>query len=451
MGKRMTILDRIQDRYPEQKQFYQAVAEVYGDLEDFLDSNKEYQEAAIMERLAEPDRILQFRVTWQDENGHIQTNRGWRVQYSNAIGPYKGGLRFHPSACLDTFKFLGFEQTFKNALTGLQMGGAKGGSDFNPKEHSEADILRFCHAYMAELYRHIGPDTDIPAGDIGVGEREIGYLFGAYKKLTGRFDGAMTGKNPAFGGSCIRKEATGYGCVIFLENALKAAGQDLEGKTCALSGAGNVALYTAEMLLDKGAKIVSFSDSKGMVSIPEGLRKERLEELIKIKEKEHGSLRDLCEDFEDCDYHEGGKPWKIAQDQRIDIAIPAATQNELREEDAQILAKNGVKWVCEAANMPLTKKATQTLQQAGATILPSKAVNAGGVAVSGLERTQNAQYLDWPPETVCEHLNKIMKNIHDLCIEDGTTNKGQTPDYIKGANIAAFKRVAKAMVAYGTL
>jgi glutamate dehydrogenase (NADP+) len=302
---------------------------------------------------------------------------------------------------------------------------------------------------MMELYRHIGPDTDIPAGDIGVGEREIGYLFGAYKKLTGRFDGAMTGKNPAYGGSCIRKEATGYGCVYFLDNVLRAASEDLGGKVCLLSGAGNVALYTADMLLKKGAKILSFSDSKGMVYIPDGLTESRLRDLIRIKEVERGSLKDHCEDFDDCDYYDDQKPWRLLKDENVDVAIPAATQNEIDEEDAKTIENSSVRWVCEAANMPLTREAADIIKRFGITILPSKAVNAGGVAVSGLERTQNAQYMEWSTEKVCQHLKEIMQDIHDLCAEHGEEDQGI--NYNKGANIAGFKRVAKAMMAYGTL
>ncbi|MAI61807.1 MAG: NADP-specific glutamate dehydrogenase [Micavibrio sp.] len=439
------IIDNLKQKYPSETQFHQAVTDVLHSISSLLNEDRIYAENGILERLTEPDRIIQFRVTWMNEDGEIETNRGWRVQYNNAMGPYKGGLRFHPNVSLDTFKFLGFEQTFKNALTGLQMGGAKGGSDFSPKGRSDNDILRFCQAFMMELYKHIGPDTDIPAGDIGVGEREIGYLFGTYKKMTDRFDGALTGKNPAFGGSCMRKEATGYGCVFFLEQALKHANEDLKGQVCAISGAGNVALYTAKMLLQKGAKVISFSDSKGMIHIPDGISEERLEELIKIKEVERGNLSDLCEDFTDCDYFEDKKPWDL----EYDIAIPCATQNEIDEKDANSIKKNNVKWVCEAANMPLTDKATNILRDAECTILPAKAVNAGGVAVSGLERTQNAQYLNWDSEKVCSQLKDIMSDIHALCAKNGKNNN--SIDYINGSNIAGFKRVAKAMIAYGTL
>lgn len=439
----------LQKHYPDQKRFQQCVGNLLNDIDGFLDDNKEFKEDMIVDRLIEPDRTIKFRITWQDEDGSIRNNRGWRVQHNNSIGSYKGGLRFHPIVNEDTFKFLAFDQTFKNALTGLQIGGAKGGSDFNPHAYSQEDVLRFCHAYMTELYRHIGPEVDIPAGDIGVGEREIGYLFGAYKKITGRFDGAMTGKNPAFGGSCIRKEATGYGCAYFIEEALKYAGESLEGKKCLLSGAGNVALYTAEMLLEKGARVASFSDSKGMVHFPETITQDRLSELIKIKEREHGTLEDMCQDFDDCKYHDAHKPWGLAQSNDIDIAIPAATENELEEGDARILCDHGVSWICEAANMPLTYEARDVAEEKGVTVLPSKAVNAGGVSVSGMERTQNAQYLGWSPEKVCRHLHEIMKDIHDLCTEYGTEN-GEV-NYSKGANIAGFHRVANAMRAYGTL
>ncbi len=444
-----TILDNISKKYPNEPYFHQAVSEVYTDILPYLNICDSYiqncdaiEGLKILERLAEPDRILQFRVSWQNQKGDIEVNRGWRVQYNNAIGPYKGGLRFHPNVSLDTFKFLGFEQTFKNALTGLQMGGGKGGADFNPKGRSDADIMSFCHAFMMELYRHIGPHEDVPAGDIGVGEREIGYMFGAYKKITDRFDGALTGKNPAFGGSCIRKEATGYGCVYFLEQALNRQSESLKDKSCVLSGAGNVALYTAQKLIQKGAKVISMSDSKGALYMPDGITHEQLEELIQLKEVNHGSLSD----YDQGEYRDGKEPWEIA----ADIIIPCATQNEVDKDEAEKITANGkAKWVCEAANMPLTADATHHFQKKNVTILPSKAVNAGGVSVSGLERSQNAQYLSWSSEEVDNKLQEIMKNIHDLCAESSPDQKNI--NYSQGANIAGFKRVAKAMIAYGSL
>jgi len=441
------ILKELKDKYPQETQFHQAVEDVLQDVLPYVKDNDEYNESNIIERILEPDRIIQFRVSWQTQSGEIKVNRGWRVQHSNAIGPYKGGLRFHPRVSLDTFKFLAFEQTFKNALTGLQMGGGKGGADFNPKDYNDADIMNFCHAFMTELYRYIGPHEDVPAGDIGVGEREIGYLFGMYKKIVGRFDGSMTGKNPAFGGSCIRKEATGYGCVYFLETAMERAGKDLKDKTCALSGAGNVAIYTAKKLIEKGAKVITMSDSQGMIYAADGLNEDDLEQIIETKEIQHGALKDINIKNVSFKYFASKTPW----DYECDIAIPCATQNEVDEEAAKKIKNNKVRFVCEAANMPLTNDATKLLHDTQTLILPSKAVNAGGVAVSGLERTQNAQYLGWSSEKVDEHLKRIMKDIHDLCVQHGSNASSTEIDYIKGANIAGFKRVAKAMLAYGSL
>lgn len=444
----MDLLETLIERYPDQTMFLQTVSEVFEDVHPLVERDQVLQNLKILERLAEPDRIIQFRVTWQNEKGEFEVNRGWRVQHSNAIGPYKGGLRFHPGVSLDTFKFLGLEQTLKNALTGLQMGGAKGGADFDPKGRSDTDVMSFCHAFMMELYRYIGRDSDIPAGDIGVGEREIGYLFGAYKKLAGRFDAAMTGKSPAIGGSCVRKEATGYGCVYFLKEALDHVGKELKEKHCALSGAGNVALYTAQKLIAEDAKVVSLSNAKGTAFFPDGLTSSQLERIIEIKEQEHGNLQDFCDEgkeVEGVDYIKDAKPWSRA----CDIAVPCATQNELDEEDAETLADNHVGWVCEAANMPLTKKARTRLLKTGATILPSKAVNAGGVAISGIERSQNAQHLAWSKDKVNTRLKTIMHDIHRLCVKQG--GEKDRINYLRGANVAGFLRVAKAMQAYGSL
>lgn len=441
------VLATLKTRYPTQTQFQQAVADVFNDVIPFIKGKKEYADTKILERLLEADRVIQFRVVWQNQKGEIEVNRGWRVQYNNAIGAYKGGLRFHPSVDTDTFKFLAFEQTFKNALTGLAMGGGKGGSDFNPKGRSNADIMSFCQAFMLELYKYLGPNVDVPAGDIGVGAREIGYMQGMYKKITDQFDGTLTGKSPSFGGSLIRKEATGYGAIYFLEEALKQKGEALDGQVCTISGAGNVALYAAKKLIEKGAKVITLSDSKGMVHIPNGLRNRDLEIAIQVKEVEHGTLEEFAKRFKDCTYHAGKEPWDI----KCDIAVPCATQNEIDEKEAKALAKHGVKWICEGANMPLTSAATDLLREAGAVVLPSKAVNAGGVSVSGFERTQNAQYLTWSSDQVDEELQKVMHSIHNQCAEHGHGQNGWAVDYIKGANIAGFEKVARAMMAYGTL
>jgi len=367
------------------------------------------------------------------------------VQYNNAIGPYKGGLRFHPGVSLDTFKFLGFEQTFKNALTGLYMGGGKGGSDFNSKGRSEADIMSFCHAFMLELYKHIGPDTDVPAGDIGVGSREIGFMQGMYKKLTDHVDGSLTGKSPAFGGSLMRKEATGFGAVYFLDNALNHANDGLKDKRCLVSGAGNVALHAAMKLHEKGAKVLTLSDSNGVIYFKDGMTEEQIQAIYDIKENKHGSLKQYHEESGNGEYRDGGEPW----DFNADIAIPCATQNEVDEKEAHTLSGNGVKWVCEGANMPTTAKAFHHFRNAGIILLPAKAANAGGVSVSGLERTQNATYQKWSAEKVDEELKQIMVAIHKLCLDH--IPDGQKDNYAQGANIAGFKVVAQAMMAYRTL
>ena len=426
---------------PGEDQFHQAVDDVMADVLPFVRDKQEMLNAKIVERLLMPDRIIQFRVTWQDDDGEIQLNTGWRVQYNNAIGPYKGGLRFHPDATLDTFKFLGFEQVFKNALTGLPMGGGKGGSDFDPKGKSDGEVARFCQAFMMELYKYIGPDQDVPAGDIGVGEREIGYLFGTYKQITGQQHGVLTGKNPAFGGSCVRKEATGYGCVYFLENVLTAKDESVAGKRCAISGAGNVALYAAEKLIEQDALVITLSDSRGCIINPDGITMDQWQKIRALKEDNRGALSQL--DEAGIEYHDAKTPW----DQEYDIAIPAATQNEIDKEEARGIRASGAKLVCEAANMPLSAAAVETLETAGVSILPSKAANAGGVAVSGLERTQNAQNLSWESERVDDQLRATMKEIHRTCVEHGEDNG--TIDYIKGANIGGFIRVANAMKAYG--
>lgn len=434
-------IQAIKDQTKGQEQFHQAVDDVLEHIYDYAAERQDYQDAKIIERLLVPDRVIEFRVTWHDDNGVTQVNRGWRVQYNNAIGAYKGGLRFHPSVSLDTFKFLGFEQVFKNALTGLPMGGGKGGSDFDPKGKSDAEVFRFCQAFMMELYKYIGPDYDVPAGDIGVGGREIGYMFGTYKQITGAHNGVLTGKARAFGGSWIRKEATGYGCVYFAENLLAEKGEELEGKRCAISGAGNVALYTAEKLLQKGAQVITLSDSNGAIVAKDGFTQDQLNEIYVLKEEQRGRLSDYGS--QGVEYLDGKKPWA----HEYDLAFPSATQNEVEMEDAQAIKDAGALAVCEGANMPLTSKATQFLQKEGVTIAPAKAANAGGVAVSGLERTQNAQYRFWTRERVDETLQRMMKDIHTTCKEHG--QDGDKIDYIKGANIGGFVQVADAMMALG--
>ncbi len=443
MSEHEDQIKRIKRQTQGQDQFHQAVDDVMEHVLPFVGDKQEYMDEKIVERLLTPDRVIEFRVTWRDDNKEIQTNRGFRVQYNNAIGPYKGGLRFHPSVTLDTFKFLAFEQTFKNALTGLPMGGGKGGSDFDPKGKSEAEVMRFCQAFMMELHKYIGPDHDIPAGDIGVGNREIGYLFGAYKQITGVHHGVLTGKNPAFGGSCIRKEATGYGCVYFLKDILEAHDDKLEGKRCAISGAGNVALYTAEKLIEEGASVITLSDSKGYICAKDGISEEQLAVIRTLKEEKRGRLSDLNE--KGITYHDGKKPWQ----EEYDVAIPAATQNEVEIEDAKNIQDAGASVVCEAANMPLTAEATDFLREKDMTIAPAKAANAGGVVVSGLERTQNAQRLSWGCRKVDETLQRTMKDIHDICAEYGKSR--DQIDYIKGANIGGFVSVADAMKAYGVI
>lgn len=437
------LLSNLKEKHPNEKQFYQAVEDVLHSVLPYIKDNKNYQGKALIEQLLVPDRIIEFRVTWQDSNDQINVNTGWRVQHNNALGAYKGGLRFHPSVDLDTFKFLAFEQTFKNALTGLPMGGGKGGSDFNPKGKSDADILRFCQAFMLKLNNYIGPKQDVPAGDIGVGSREIGYLFGAYKQISGVFNGVLTGKAPSSGGSLIRKEATGYGTVYFLESMLKHQDKSLKGLTCTVSGAGNVALYTVEKLLQKEAKVITVSDSGGTLFCQSGFTEAHLEEIKNNKQVERGRLKDLADGFEEFDFKSDEKPWQFD----CDVAIPSATQNELNEDDAKELHNNDVKYVVEAANMPLTAAATEYLVNKSVTVAPSKAVNAGGVAVSGLERTQNALMQSWSSEKVDEELKQIMRNIHQACIEYG--QEGDEINYIKGANLAGFVKVADAMIFQG--
>jgi len=431
-------------RNPGETEFHQAVREVAESLMPFILEHKEYQDNAILERLTEPDRIIIFRVCWQDDHGHVRTNRGYRVQFNNTIGPYKGGLRFHPSVTLSILKFLGFEQTFKNSLTTLPMGSAKGGADFNPKGKSDWEVMRFCQSFMCGLWKYIGKDTDIPAGDIGVGGREIGYLFGEYKRLANEFTGTITGKGLTFGGSLIRTEATGYGCVYFCSEMLKVKGDGLKGKVCLVSGSGNVAQYTVEKATQLGAKVVTMSDSDGFIYDANGIDAGKLAYLMNLKNVRRGRIAEYAQKYQ-CEYHEGKRPWGV----RADIAFPCATQNEIDENDAREMIKNGVMAVCEGANMPTTLAATKLFQENKVLFSPGKASNAGGVAVSGLEQTQNALRLSWTREEVDAKLQEIMRSIHSACVNYG--KNGGHVDYVKGANIGGFVKVAEATLAYGII
>ncbi len=432
-------------RNPGEPEFHQAVQEVVESLMPVVLDNERYQQEEILERMTEPDRVIMFRVTWEDDEGRFRANRAWRVQFNNAIGPYKGGLRFHPSVTLSVLKFLGFEQVFKNSLTGLPMGGAKGGSNFNPKGKSDHEVMRFCHSLMIELHRHIGEDTDVPAGDIGVGAREIGYLFGQYKRLENRVTGILTGKGLSFGGSHVRTEATGYGCVYFCRQMLEEHGEDLKGKKVAVSGSGNVALYAAQKLQEFGARVVTLSDSSGFIHGPKGLTKKHWAFVRDLKEKRRGRISEAADKFKEIEYHDGKRPWNVP----CDIAMPCATQNEISAKDAKALLKNKVMAVCEGANMPTELDGVHAFLDAGILYAPGKAANAGGVAVSGLEQSQNALRLSWSADEVDEKLQTIMKNIHAQCVEHG--KDGDTINYVKGANIGGFVRVAEAMSAYGAV
>ena len=433
-------------RNPGEPEFQQAVHEVVESLTPFLAEHPEYRDAQILERMTEPDRVVIFRVTWEDDQGNIRANRAWRVQFNNSIGPYKGGMRFHPSVTLSVLKFLGFEQTFKNSLTGLPMGGGKGGSNFNPKGKSDREIMRFCQSLMIELHRHIGEDTDIPAGDMGVGAREISYLFGQYKRLANRFTGTITGKGLSFGGSLIRTEATGYGCVYFCENMLNHVGNTISGKTVAVSGSGNVAIYAVEKANELGAKVVTMSDSSGFIHDPDGIDEFKLAMIKELKEVKRERISEYVRLCPKATFHAGAAPWSVP----VDIAMPCATQNELNFEDAQTLLHNGVMAVAEGANMPTTLDAVRSFQDAGTLFAPAKAANAGGVAVSGLEQSQNSLRLSWTREEVNTRLQKIMSDIHSKCVDYGTRMDG-TVNYVNGANIAGFVKVADAMLAYGAV
>ena len=431
-------------RNPGETEFHQAVEEVAATVIPFINKNPIYIENQILERMTEPDRTIIFRVCWEDDNGKIRTNKGYRVQFNNSIGPYKGGLRFHHSVNLSILKFLGFEQTFKNSLTTLPMGAGKGGSDFNPKGKSDREIMRFCQSFMTELSKHIGPDIDVPAGDIGVGAREISFMFGQYKRLKNEFTGTLTGKALEFGGSLIRKEATGYGAVYFMEEMLQHRGDSIKGKSCLVSGSGNVAQFAAQKIMQLGGIVLTLSDSSGFIHDPEGLNDEKLNYLIDLKTVRRGRISEYAEKYK-CHFHEGKRPWAI----KADLAFPCATQNELELQDAKDLIKGGIIAITEGANMPTTHEAITAIKKANLVFAPGKAANAGGVAVSGLEMTQNSIRLAWSREELEERLKNIMREIHQQCVNYGTEEK--QVDYIKGANIAGFVKVANAMVAYGAV
>ena len=443
--KAKDVLTELKRRFPNEPEYHQAVEEVLNTIEDTYNRNIEFEKSNLIERLCIPDRIFSFRVTWTDDQGNVHTNMGYRIQHNNAIGPYKGGIRFHSSVNLSILKFLAFEQTFKNSLTTLPMGGAKGGSDFNPKGKSNAEIMRFCQAYILELWRNIGPGTDIPAGDIGVGGREVNYMYGMYKKLARENSGTFTGKGLESGGSLIRPEATGYGNVYFLLEMLKTRNIELKGKTVAVSGAGNVALYTVQKLNELGAKVVTLSDSSGYIYDPEGIGAGKLEYMMELKLFYRGRVKEYADKY-GCKYVAGGRPWG----EKCDIAMPSATQNELNGDEARTLVANGCVAVSEGANMPSTPEAIQVFLENKLLYAPGKAANAGGVATSGLEMCQNAQKISWTREEVDQKLKEIMQSIHAQCVIYGTQPDGYA-NYVKGANVAGFIKVARAIMDQGIL
>ncbi len=436
------FMERVIAKNPAEKEFHQAVEEVVTSLTPFIKKNPKYQKAKILERLVEPERVVMFRVPWLDDKGEIQINRGFRIEMNSAIGPYKGGLRFHPSVNLGILKFLAFEQVFKNALTTLPMGGGKGGSDFDPKGKSDNEVMKFCQSFMTELSRHIGENTDVPAGDIGVGGREIGFMFGQYKRLRNEFTGVLTGKGIGWGGSLIRPEATGYGLIYFCQEMLKTRGTDFAGKTVTVSGSGNVAQYAVEKCNQLGAKVVSLSDSNGSIYDPDGITPEKLAFVFELKNVKRGRIKEYADKFK-CTYMESKRPWSI----KCDIALPCATQNEIEKSDAETLVKNGCICVGEGANMPSTPEAVDVFLKAKILYAPGKASNAGGVAVSGLEMSQNSMRMSWSREEVDSKLNGIMKAIHAQCIEYG--KEGDFVNYVNGANIGGFVKVADAMIDQG--
>ena len=438
------FMAKVIERNPSEPEFHQAVREVVESVMPFIEKNQKYQKAKILERMVEPERVIMFRVPWLDDKGEIQINRGYRIEMNSAIGPYKGGLRFHPSVNLGILKFLAFEQVFKNSLTTLPMGGGKGGSNFDPKGKTDNEVMKFCQSFMTELQRHIGPDTDVPAGDIGVGGREIGYLFGQYKRLRNEFTGVLTGKGLGWGGSLIRPEATGYGCVYFIQEMLKTRGESLKGKVCTVSGSGNVAQYTVEKLTHLGAKAVTFSDSNGFIYDPKGIDEQKLEFVMELKNVKRGRIKEYADEFK-CKYFEGKFPWEI----KCDVAFPSATQNEIHEGDAKKLVKSGCIAVGEGANMPSTPEAVEVFLDAKILYAPGKASNAGGVATSGLEMSQNSQRLAWTRDEVDEKLLQIMINIHESCVKYGKDGSSKYVNYVNGANIAGFVKVADAMIDHG--
>lgn len=438
------ILLDLQKRNPGETEFLQAVHEVLESIKDVYNANPQFEAANIIERLVEPDRVLTFKVPWVDDHGNVHVNRGYRVQFNNAIGPYKGGLRFHPSVTLSILKFLGFEQIFKNSLTTLPMGGAKGGSDFDPKGKSNSEVMRFCQSFMLELWNVIGPETDVPAGDIGVGGREIGFLYGMYKKLTHEHNGVLTGKGINWGGSLIRPEATGFGVVYFASEMLKTKGQSFAGKTVAVSGFGNVAWGAVKKATELGAKVVTLSGPDGYIYDPEGISGEKIDYMLELRASNEDIVRPYASEFTSASFVEGKHPWEV----KCDIALPCATQNELNKDDAEKLVQSGSICVCEGANMPCTPEAIEVIQKNKLLFAPGKAANAGGVSTSGLEMTQNAMKLNWPKEEVDKRLHQIMQNIHEACMMHGRQPDGYI-DYVKGANIAGFLKVANAMLDQG--
>jgi glutamate dehydrogenase (NADP+) len=429
---------------PNEPEFIQAVTEVAETVIPFIEENEKYQNKMLLERMVEPERTILFRVPWTNDKGEIQVNKGYRIEFNSAIGPYKGGLRFHPSVNMSILKFLGFEQVFKNSLTTLPMGGGKGGSNFNPKGKSDAEVMRFCQSFMTELSRHIGPNTDVPAGDIGVGGREIGYMFGQYKRLRNEFTGVLTGKGRSYGGSLIRPEATGYGNVYFTQNMLETKGETIKGKTILISGSGNVAQYAAEKAIELGGKVVTMSDSGGYIHDEEGLNQEKLQLIMEIKNERRGRINEYVDKYPSATFSEGETPWKVP----CDIALPCATQNELKEDDAKTLVDNGCICVGEGANMPCTPDAISVFHGAKILFSPGKASNAGGVATSGLEMSQNSLRLSWSREEVDSKLHTIMNDIHTACVKYGKDGDGYV-DYVKGANVAGFVKVADAMLEQG--
>ena len=441
------FIEGVKRRNPGQPEFVQAVTEVAEDIFDYIQDKEQYHRWQILRRIAEPDRVVSFRVVWQDDHNNIRVQRGWRVQNNNAIGPYKGGLRFHPSVTESVLKFLAFEQTFKNALTGLPMGGGKGGANFNPKGKSDHEVMRFCQSFMTELYRHIGADVDVPAGDIGVGAREIGYMFGQYKRITNSFEGVLTGKGLEYGGSLIRTEATGYGAVYFLENMLANVGDTVAGKRAVISGSGNVATHAAEKLVQLGGKVLTLSDSEGFIHDPDGITQEKIDWVKAHKTKRRGRISEYVDEFAGSTFHADERPWSVP----CDVALPCATQNELDGKEARMLVDNGCIAVSEGANMPTDLDGVHVFKAADILYAPGKAANAGGVAVSGLEMSQNSARISWKEAELQQLLKDIMLGIHERCVEYGGRAGSDRIDYVRGANIAGFKKVADAMLAYGVV